>query len=135
MALLRPRPDDYARRTARAEDVWLLVEVADTTYRYDRGVKLPIYARAGVRELWLIDLSRDVVEVYRRPHPRGLRDECKGGARRAPDTGRAARYSARRGRRHTGLITAAAGMPSRAGELDLLELSGGPAGEGLAQLQ
>ena len=45
----------------------LLVEVADTSYRYDRYVKLLLYARARVREVWIVDLRHDVIEIYRRP--------------------------------------------------------------------
>ena len=66
-ALLRPRTDDYGGSSARPEDILLIVEVADTTYRYDRRVKVPLYARARLEEAWIIDLAHDVVEVYRRP--------------------------------------------------------------------
>ena len=45
----------------------LLVEVADTSYRYDRYVKLRLYARARVREVWIVDLQNDVIEIHRRP--------------------------------------------------------------------
>jgi Uma2 family endonuclease len=48
-------------------DVVLLIEVADTSYRYDRDVKLPLYARAGVLEVWIVDLGRDTVEIFRDP--------------------------------------------------------------------
>jgi Uma2 family endonuclease len=67
IVLLRPRADRYTKESARPEDVLLLIEVADTSYRYDRGIKLPLYARAGVPEMWIIDLTHDVVEVYRQP--------------------------------------------------------------------
>ena len=52
-------------------DVVFLVEVSDTSYRYDRTVKLPLYARAGVPEVWIVDLTHDVVEVFRQPSPSG----------------------------------------------------------------
>lgn len=71
VALLRPRRDDYFRHPARPEDVLLLVEVADVSYRYDRRVKLPLYARAGIPETWIVDLTYDVFEVHRDPGPRG----------------------------------------------------------------
>ena len=71
IALLRPRADDYALEAAQPGDILLLVEVADTSYRYDRHVKLLLYARAGVSEVWIVDLTHDVVEIYRRPGPRG----------------------------------------------------------------
>lgn len=67
IVLLRPRADRYAKDSARPEDVLLLIEVADTSYRFDRDVKLPLYARAGIPETWIIDLTHDAVEVYREP--------------------------------------------------------------------
>jgi Uma2 family endonuclease len=51
------------------EDVLLVVEVSDTTLAYDRRVKLPRYAAAGIPEVWIVNLRRDEVEVYRTPRP------------------------------------------------------------------
>ena len=65
VALLGPRSDRYLSAPARGDDVLLAVEVADTSYRYDRGVKLGLYARAGVREVWIVDLAGDAVEVQK----------------------------------------------------------------------
>ena len=45
----------------------LVVEVADSTLRYDRAVKLPLYARAGIGEVWIVDLTRRMVDVHRNP--------------------------------------------------------------------
>jgi Uma2 family endonuclease len=67
VALLRPRPDGYAGGHPRPEDVLLLVEVGDTTAGWDRRHKLPLYASAGVSELWLVDLVAATVHVCRRP--------------------------------------------------------------------
>jgi Uma2 family endonuclease len=69
LALLRrDRPRD---RLPAAEDVLVVVEVADSSLRYDREVKLPLYARAGIPEAWLIDLTADRAEVYSEPGERG----------------------------------------------------------------
>ncbi len=65
--LLRWRDDHYRRAHPTAGDVLLLVEVAETSADYDRQVKVPLYARHGVGEVWLVDLERGQVEVYRRP--------------------------------------------------------------------
>jgi Uma2 family endonuclease len=65
--LLHPREDFYATRHPEAADVLLLIEVADTTLRLDRRVKIPLYARAGVREVWLVDLTTTRLEVCREP--------------------------------------------------------------------
>jgi Uma2 family endonuclease len=65
LMLLRPRPDFYRDSHPTPADVLLLVEVADTSAAYDRSEKLPLYARAGIPEYWLVDLERGVLEVHR----------------------------------------------------------------------
>jgi Uma2 family endonuclease len=86
IALLRPRPDFYASAHATPADILLLVEVAETSARLDRRVKVPLYARAGIQELWLADLGRDLLTVYRDPTPDGYRTSrtLRRGARIAP---------------------------------------------------
>ena len=74
VALLRPRPDFYFKSHPEAGDIFLLIEVADTTVELDRNVKIPLYAKAGIREAWLLDLNADRVEVFRQPTPDGYRD-------------------------------------------------------------
>jgi Uma2 family endonuclease len=73
LTLLRPRPDYYAGGHPGPEDVLLVVEVAETSAEYDRQIKVPLYARAGIREVWLVDLAASAVEVYREPTPEGYR--------------------------------------------------------------
>ena len=65
--LLRPRDDFYTTSHPVAADVLLLIEVADATVRLERRVRLPLYARVGVREVWLCDLVSQRVEVHREP--------------------------------------------------------------------
>jgi len=72
LALVKPREDFYVERHPCAEDVFLLVEVADSSVRFDREEKLPVYARAGIVEFWLVNLVEKVVEVYREPSPLGV---------------------------------------------------------------
>ncbi len=64
---LSPRPDAYAASHPGAADALLLVEVSDSSLDHDRKTKLPIYARFGVPEVWIVDLSGSAVEVYRDP--------------------------------------------------------------------
>lgn len=73
IALLLPRKDYYATRHPTPNDIFLIVEVADTTIRYDRKVKLPLYGQAGVREYWLVDLNAQCVEVYTQPFENGYK--------------------------------------------------------------
>ncbi len=46
------------------KDALLVIEVSDSTYNYDRKVKAPLYARAGVPELWIVDCQNQRVEVH-----------------------------------------------------------------------
>ena len=64
--LLDPEVDAY-EGLPEARHTHLVVEVADSTLRYDRGRKLKAYARAGIAELWIVNLKDDVIEVYRDP--------------------------------------------------------------------
>ena len=74
LAVLRRRPVPYKEREAWAEDVLLLIEVADSSLAYDRSTKLRLYAEAGVPEYWVVDCAAETVEVYRTPGPEGYRD-------------------------------------------------------------
>lgn len=67
VALLKPRDDFYAQAHPMPADVLLIVEIADTTANSDRAVKVPLYARAGIPVVWLVDLQRDVIEIYAQP--------------------------------------------------------------------
>jgi len=67
LALLQPRADYYVSRHPGPRDVFLIIEVMDTSARYDRDIKLPIYARAEIPEVWLVDLNEQRIESYRKP--------------------------------------------------------------------
>jgi Uma2 family endonuclease len=67
LALLRPPRETYRLRHPRPEDVLLLVEVADTSLRYDQGFKIPMYARCGIPEVWLIDTNSAALVIHRAP--------------------------------------------------------------------
>jgi hypothetical protein len=69
--VLRSREDDYRYSRPTAEDVLLLIEVAESSLRYDSTVKLPLYARHGVAEVWILDLVGRRLHAYREPTPEG----------------------------------------------------------------
>ena len=64
VSLLRPRKDYYAARHPLPADVLLIIEVADTTLLTDRNIKVPLYARSGIPEIWLANLPKEMIEVY-----------------------------------------------------------------------
>jgi Uma2 family endonuclease len=71
LMLLRPAPDFYRSRHPGPEDVLLLIEVAATSVAEDRVRKLPAYGRAGVSEVWIVNLENETVEVCREPRLAG----------------------------------------------------------------
>lgn len=71
IAVLAPRTDFYAGGHPGPADVLLVVEVADTSVGWDRGVKVPMYGRAGVAETWVVDVNAEAVDVWTQPGPDG----------------------------------------------------------------
>ncbi len=71
VALVKPCMDFYAAHHPEPKDVLLLVEVSDTTLNYDRDIKLPLYAKAGVQEAWIVNLLESCIEVYSDPTEHG----------------------------------------------------------------
>ena len=67
------RADAAQDRTPAPPDALLVIEVADTSLEYDRATKGPLYARAGIPELWIVDVPGQRIEVHREPSPDGYR--------------------------------------------------------------
>ncbi|NCO75182.1 MAG: Uma2 family endonuclease [Cyanobacteria bacterium] len=67
LVLLKPREDFYGTQHPTPDDIFLLIEVADSSIEYDRNVKLPIYAESKIQEVWLIDLNQNFLETYKNP--------------------------------------------------------------------
>lgn len=74
LALLLSREDFYSEKHPESMDVLLLIEIAELWISYDRDVKIPLYAEAGIPESWLVDLNSSTLFVYRRPSPEGYQD-------------------------------------------------------------
>ena len=76
-----PEPDltalrqrSYKHAEPAVADVLLLIEVAETSLRYDRVTKRPLYAEAGVPEYWIVDCGAESIELHRGPADGGYRD-------------------------------------------------------------
>lgn len=67
IAILRPRADLYTTTHPGPADVLLVIEVADTSLTYDLGTKVPLYARHGIPEVWVIDAATRQTRVFRQP--------------------------------------------------------------------
>ena len=66
--LATPHPHRYRNRKPGAEDIQLIIEVADATLDRDRGAKARLYGMAGIREYWIINLVDDCLEVHTQPN-------------------------------------------------------------------
>ena len=67
VAVVKFKANAYADSHPHAEDILLLMEVADTSLEEDRQIKLPRYADSGIPEVWIFNLIDSIVEVYREP--------------------------------------------------------------------
>jgi len=67
IVILRPRDDFYANKFPLPEDILLIIEVADSSLKYDRTTKLSLYAEHNISEYWIANLERDILEIYRQP--------------------------------------------------------------------
>ena len=74
LKLLRRRAVPYKVQEAWADDTLLLIEVAETSLRFDRSTKLGLYAETGVPEYWIVDCVAEAVEIYRAPDGDRFRD-------------------------------------------------------------
>ncbi len=67
LAILKLRNDFYEEGLPKPSDILLIIEVADSTIAYDRDIKMPLYAAAGIPEMWLFDVNQKVIEAYSLP--------------------------------------------------------------------
>ncbi|MGB3508287.1 MAG: Uma2 family endonuclease [Microcoleaceae cyanobacterium] len=67
IALLKLKADFYESGHPQSQDLFLIVEVADSTIKFDHEVKVPLYAENNVIEVWLVDINEECLEVYRQP--------------------------------------------------------------------
>ena len=67
VAVVKARADAFASGHPGPDDALLLVEVSDTTLAFDLEVKVPLYARAGIREVWVVDLAAQAIISFRKP--------------------------------------------------------------------
>jgi Uma2 family endonuclease len=86
LLLLKPCSHFYRKRHPQPEDVYLLIEVSDTSLTTDHDEKLPAYGRAGIAEVWIVNLNEETIEVYREPHFTGYgsRTILRAGEKAAP---------------------------------------------------
>lgn len=67
LAILQRRDDFYFYEKPVPKDVLILIEVSDSTLKYDRDTKLALYAEAEIPEVWIINLPNNIIEVHQKP--------------------------------------------------------------------
>lgn len=67
IAVLKLRDDFYTSSHPTPQDVLLIIEISDTTLQYDREIKLPLYAKAGIPEVWIVNIKEERIEVHTQP--------------------------------------------------------------------
>ena len=70
-AILQRHPDFYADGHPQPKDIFALVEASDTTVGFDCTVKVPLYAKDNIAEVWVVDLNVEAVQMYREPGATG----------------------------------------------------------------
>ncbi len=65
VVILKPRSDFYETEHPQPKDILLLIEVSDSSIEYDRNIKIPLYAENKIPEVWLVDINKKCVEVYK----------------------------------------------------------------------
>jgi Uma2 family endonuclease len=77
VALLRYRADKYKTARPTTADILLLIEVSDSSFRYDRDIKVPLYARHAIPETWIVELERPQLHIFRSPRENAYSDSSK----------------------------------------------------------
>jgi len=71
VSILHYRSDCYESGKPIPKDVFLVIEVADSSLDYDRDVKGPLYSGNGIQDYWIVNLRDRCLEIYREPQPNG----------------------------------------------------------------
>lgn len=75
IAVVRIDPLDYADHHPTPSEVYLIIEVADSSFKYDRETKGKAYAKSGIADYWVLDLNERKLHVFREPTPEGYQSE------------------------------------------------------------
>ncbi len=73
--MLQPRADFYESQIPQPDDVLLLIEIADSSLRYDRTMKAPLYAENNIQEFWLVNLPDQILERYSQPQAKAYTEQ------------------------------------------------------------
>ena len=75
IAAVMPDPMYYEDHHPTPSEIYLIIEVADTSFKIDRQVKAPVYAQSGITDYWILDVNDRKLHVFREPTPDGYQSE------------------------------------------------------------
>lgn len=75
IAVVRLDPLDYADHHPTPAEIYLIIEVSDTTFKYDRETKAKAYAKSGIADYWVLDVNERKLHVFREPTQDGYQNE------------------------------------------------------------
>lgn len=75
VAVVRIDPLDYADHHPTALEIYLIIEVADSSFKYDREIKGKAYAKSGIADYWVLDVNERKLHVFREPTQEGYQSE------------------------------------------------------------
>jgi len=87
ISVVKFHPQFYARHHPEPKDIGMIIEVSDTSLEYDRQIKLPLYAKSGISEVWIVNLKEGCVEIHSSPGEHGYelcRKHYRGSQLRSP---------------------------------------------------
>jgi Uma2 family endonuclease len=67
-SIVQNREDDYLSGHPIAADIWLIIEISDSSLSYDQETKLPLYAESGISDYWIFNLPDNCLEAYSEPY-------------------------------------------------------------------
>ena len=75
IAIVRIDPFDYATHHPTPSEVYLIIEVADSSLTFDREIKAKAYARSGIADYWVLNVNDRQIHVFREPAENGYQSE------------------------------------------------------------
>jgi Uma2 family endonuclease len=67
-AIIRSTPDNYLSAHPTPADIFLVIEIADSSLNYDRDIKMPLYAEAEISHYWIFNVAANQLEAYSEPY-------------------------------------------------------------------
>ncbi len=67
VVIAKKKADNYLSAHPTVEDIILVIEISDSTLKYDKETKLPLYAEAEIKNYWIVNLVENLLEVYSNP--------------------------------------------------------------------